>query len=51
MLIADIDLEGAKKVAAAIGEGASATRLDITSERAWNEALDRAWRTFGGLTS
>lgn len=49
VLVADINLAGAEAVAAQIGEGAHATRLDITSADQWNAALDLAWQRFGGL--
>lgn len=49
VLIADIDLTGAKKVAAEIGEGAYAAELDITSETQWEAALDTACKLFGEL--
>lgn len=49
VLIADIDAAGAQAVAASIGEGASATALDITRADQWERALDQAWSLFGGL--
>lgn len=49
VMIADIDIAGAKKVADEIGEGAFAVALDITSPEQWEEALDAAWRDLGNL--
>jgi 3alpha(or 20beta)-hydroxysteroid dehydrogenase len=49
VLIADIDAEGAAKVARSIGEGASPIALDITSSVQWEQALDAAWERFGKL--
>jgi len=49
VLIADIDLAGAEAVAAAIGEGAAATALDITADDQWERVLDEAWSRFGRL--
>ena len=49
VLLADINIEGARAVADAIGEGAWATPLDITSTDDWRRALDEAWSRFGGL--
>lgn len=47
--VADIDLEGARAVADAIGEAAIALPQDVTDEAAWPEALDAAIGAFGGL--
>jgi NAD(P)-dependent dehydrogenase (short-subunit alcohol dehydrogenase family) len=49
VMIADIDIEGARKVAREIGEGAFAVELDITSPEQWERALDAAWRDLGRL--
>jgi len=49
VIIADVNEAGAKAVAAAIGEGAAAVALDITSEEQWRRALDDAWSRFGRL--
>ena len=49
ILIADIDHEGAKRVATAIGSNAAATALDVTSEMQWTKVLDHAWSLFGGI--
>ena len=43
VILADINLAGARDVAESIGLGATATRLDITSDEAWDRALDEAW--------
>jgi NAD(P)-dependent dehydrogenase (short-subunit alcohol dehydrogenase family) len=49
VLLADIDIDGAKRVADAIGESARAVALDITSADQWGRALDEAWSRFGVL--
>ncbi len=49
VLISDIDLEGAQALARDIGAGATATRLDITSDEQWEQVLDEAWNLYGGL--
>ena len=49
VLIADINLKGAREVAAPLGDQAAAIALDITSEAQWDAALDAAWERFGGL--
>ena len=49
VLVADINFEGAKAVAGAIGERARAISLDITSASQWERALDAAWSSFGRL--
>jgi 3alpha(or 20beta)-hydroxysteroid dehydrogenase len=49
VMIADIDIAGATKVAEEIGEGAFAVELDITSPDQWERALDAAWRDLGRL--
>lgn len=49
VLIADINLKGAKSVASAIGSGASAIELDITDPHQWERVLDEAWSRFNGL--
>jgi NAD(P)-dependent dehydrogenase (short-subunit alcohol dehydrogenase family) len=52
--ITDVNLDGAKKVAASInqqqrGEAAIAVKHDVTSETEWVEALNATERAFGGL--
>jgi NAD(P)-dependent dehydrogenase (short-subunit alcohol dehydrogenase family) len=52
--ITDVNLDGAKKVAASInqqqrGEAAIAVKHDVTSETEWVEALNETERAFGGL--
>jgi NAD(P)-dependent dehydrogenase (short-subunit alcohol dehydrogenase family) len=49
VLIADINYQGAKAVARAIGSGAGAVELDITQGDQWQRALDEAWTRFGRL--
>ncbi|WHA43899.1 SDR family NAD(P)-dependent oxidoreductase [Agrobacterium larrymoorei] len=49
VVIADINMEGAQRVAAEIGPFASAVKLDICSEEEWRVALDRVWSEHGRL--
>jgi NAD(P)-dependent dehydrogenase (short-subunit alcohol dehydrogenase family) len=49
VLIADINLAGAKSVAKAIGDGASAVELDVTRPEQWEQVLDEAWGRFERL--
>ncbi len=49
VMIADIDIDGAHKVAKEIGEGAFAVKLDITSPEQWERALDATWHDLGRL--
>lgn len=49
VVLADINLEKAEAVAAAIGQGARAQRLDICSEAEWTAALDAVWAREGRL--
>lgn len=49
VLIADINLAGAKSVAKAIGDGASAIELDVTRPEQWEQVLDEAWGRFERL--
>jgi NAD(P)-dependent dehydrogenase (short-subunit alcohol dehydrogenase family) len=49
VLIADINLAGAKSVAQAIGDGATAVELDVARPEQWERVLDEAWRRFGRL--
>lgn len=47
ILIADVNLEGAKRVANSIGGNAVAAGLDVTSDTQWSMVLDQAWSHFG----
>ncbi len=47
VVLADINLDGARTVAAGLGAAALAVRLDITDGRQWDQALDAAWAHFG----
>jgi NAD(P)-dependent dehydrogenase (short-subunit alcohol dehydrogenase family) len=49
VLIADINLKGAQRVAKELGDSTAAIALDITSEQQWDTALDTAWDRFDGL--
>ncbi len=49
VLIADIDVAGAERVAQDIGERAQSVALDITSDAQWSAALDLAWAQYGRL--
>lgn len=49
MLLADIDLDAAIRVAASCGSGAQALALDITSDQEWVDALTDARERLGGL--
>ena len=49
VILADIDLDGARAVAEPLGDRAVATGLDITSDAQWERVLDEAWGRFGGL--
>ena len=49
VVLADIDLAGAEKVAAEIGDNAVAVALDVVDEAAWQAAVAHAVETFGGL--
>lgn len=49
VLIADINEEAGKSVAAEIGERAKFARTDVTDEGSVREAVDAATETFGGL--
>lgn len=49
VLASDVDGDGARRIADEIGDAADALQLDITSEAAWAETLDRVWKDFGGL--
>jgi len=49
VIVADINLDGARAVAGAIGESAAAMALDITADDQWERVLDAAWARFGGL--
>ncbi|MBO21692.1 MAG: 3-beta hydroxysteroid dehydrogenase [Rhodospirillaceae bacterium] len=47
--VSDINLDGARNVAEAIGENAVAIAHDVTDEAAWTMALDTVAAAFGGL--
>ncbi|MBS27472.1 MAG: 3-beta hydroxysteroid dehydrogenase [Alphaproteobacteria bacterium] len=47
--VSDIDLDGARAVADAIGDGAVAIDHDVTKEDAWTMALNTVTAAFGGL--
>ncbi|HLZ82599.1 MAG TPA: SDR family oxidoreductase [Caulobacteraceae bacterium] len=49
VILADVNLAGARAVAEAIGDRAVATALDITSDEGWERVLGEAWARFGGL--
>lgn len=50
VMLADIDRVRLGAAAAAIGEGAAATALDVTSRESWTAAVDAAVDRFGALT-
>ena len=47
--VADINLEGAREVAGAIGGGAMAIRLDVTDQTSIESAVGEVDRAFGGI--
>ncbi len=47
--VADIDSAGAERVAAEIGGGAIAARMDVTNEAEVEQAVETAVRAFGGV--
>jgi NAD(P)-dependent dehydrogenase (short-subunit alcohol dehydrogenase family) len=47
VVLADINLDGAKAVAESLGSSALSVKLDIAEARQWEEALDLAWARFG----
>lgn len=47
VVLADVDAEGARVLAAALGPRAHAVALDVRDEEAWARALDEAWAHFG----
>ncbi|WP_306030236.1 L-iditol 2-dehydrogenase [Stappia sp. MMSF_3263] len=47
--VADINLEGAREVAGAIGGGAMAIRLDVTDQTSIGSAVGEVDRAFGGI--
>jgi 3(or 17)beta-hydroxysteroid dehydrogenase len=47
--VTDRDADGAREVAAAIGEAALALELDVTDEAHWKAAVDATVAHFGGL--
>lgn len=49
VILADINMTGAEKAAAALGASAMAYRLDVTNEQDWQAAVDAAIAQFGKL--
>jgi NAD(P)-dependent dehydrogenase (short-subunit alcohol dehydrogenase family) len=49
VVVADINDDGARAIAAAAGPNALALHLDISSSAQWEAALDAVWKRFGGL--
>jgi NAD(P)-dependent dehydrogenase (short-subunit alcohol dehydrogenase family) len=49
VVLADINLPGATRVAEEIGPAASAVRLDICSSEQWEQVLGHIWEKFGRL--
>jgi NAD(P)-dependent dehydrogenase (short-subunit alcohol dehydrogenase family) len=49
VILADIDVDRARKVAASLGDLALAVELDIRSVEQWSAALDLVWSRFGRL--
>lgn len=49
VIIADIDVAGARRVASAIGPAAESVALDICSSDQWDAVLDDVWRKYGRL--
>ena len=47
VVLADVDVETARALAAALGEPALAVPLDVRDAEAWERALDQAWQHFG----
>ena len=47
VVLADVNLDGAKAVAEGLGASALPLRLDITQAAQWEKALDHAWAYFG----
>jgi NADP-dependent 3-hydroxy acid dehydrogenase YdfG len=47
VVLADVDLDAARALAASLGERACAVALDVRDEAAWERALDAAWARFG----
>ena len=47
VVLADVNLDGARAVADGIGEAALPMALDITQAGQWDKALDQAWAHFG----
>ena len=51
VVIGDIQTEKAETLARALGDRAMATRLDVTDEASWADAVDAARSRFGDLTT
>lgn len=49
VVLADLNIDGARAAAARLGPAASAVRLDVTDEANWGTALDEAVKFLGGL--
>jgi NAD(P)-dependent dehydrogenase (short-subunit alcohol dehydrogenase family) len=49
VVIADLDIARARKVAASLGDKASAVKLDICSASQWERVLDKVFAKFGRL--
>ena len=49
VIVADIDIDNANKVANAIGENASTLKLDVTQEQDWIDAIKAIEEQFGRL--
>ncbi|MEL6323275.1 MAG: SDR family oxidoreductase [Pseudomonadota bacterium] len=49
VMIADVDIEEATKLAASLGEGAAACALDVRDAAAWEAGVEATVERFGGL--
>ncbi|MEL7479963.1 MAG: SDR family oxidoreductase [Pseudomonadota bacterium] len=49
VMIADVDIEEATKLAASLGEGAAACTLDVRDADAWEAGVEATVERFGGL--
>jgi len=47
VVLADVDVEAVRALAAALGERAHPLALDVRDEAAWERALDEAWARWG----
>lgn len=48
-VVADHDIEAARKVAVSLGVRALAVELDVRDPKSWESALDEAWERMGGI--